>query len=60
MLWQMAQIALLVVAAAVSGTALRKLTGFVAERRGHSRAAAEEAVGTMGLSLLVRREKPDR
>jgi membrane protein implicated in regulation of membrane protease activity len=54
------QIVLLVVAAAVSGTALRKLVGFVAERTGHSRRAAEEAVGTMGLSLLVRREKPDR
>jgi hypothetical protein len=54
------QIALLVVVAAASGTALRKLVGFVAEWTGHSRRAAEEAVGTMGLSLLVRSEKPDR
>jgi membrane protein implicated in regulation of membrane protease activity len=53
------QIVLLVVTAAASGTALRKLVGFVAERTGHSRRAAEEAVGTMGLSLLVRRDKPD-
>jgi hypothetical protein len=60
MLWQMAQIALLVVAAAASGTALRKLAGFVAERTGHSRRAAEEAVGTMGLSLFVRKEEPER
>ena len=54
------QIALLVVLAAIAGTTVRKLVGFVAERTGHSRREAEEAVGSMGLSLLVRREKPDR
>jgi hypothetical protein len=52
------QIVLLVVGAAVSGTALRVGVGFVAEKTGHSRRAAEEAVGTMGLSLLIRRDGP--
>jgi len=50
------EIVLLVAAAAASGTALRVGVGFVAERTGHSRRAAEEAVGTMGLSLLMRRD----
>jgi hypothetical protein len=52
------QIILLVVAAAASGAGMRTLVGFVAEKTGHSRRAAEEAVGTMGLSLLVRQKKP--
>jgi hypothetical protein len=42
------EIVLLVAAAAVSGTALRVGVGFVAEKTGHSRRAAEEAVGTTG------------
>jgi hypothetical protein len=51
---------LLVAAAAVSGVAFRTVVGFIAEKIGHSRRAAEEAVGTMGLSLLVRRENARR
>jgi len=53
--WEMV---LLVAAAAASGAAFRTVIGFVAERRGHSRREAEEAVGTMGLSLLTRKETP--
>jgi hypothetical protein len=55
--WEMV---LLVVAAAASGVAFRTVVGFVAEKTGHSRRAAEEAVGTMGLSLLVRRDNAPR
>ena len=53
--WEMV---LLVAAAAASGAAFRTVVGFVAERRGHSRREAEKAVGTMGLSLLTRKETP--
>lgn len=45
--------AILGVVAAVAGVVFRRVTGLVAERTGHSRAKAEYAVGSAGVSLVL-------
>jgi nitrate/nitrite transporter NarK len=49
---------LLAVVAAAAGIAFRSMGGAFAERIGHTRREGEDAVGTAGLSLIVKRKPP--
>ena len=54
------QLIALPVLAAAAGTLMRLAAGYLAERTGHSREAAQDAIASAGLSLVVTpRRRPD-
>lgn len=56
MVWEVAALA---AAAAVSGVVVREAVGLAAKATGHSKRGAEEAVGSVGLSLVAHPLEPE-